>query len=200
MRIGHELVIMATIINRTKPGDRFGKLVTIRKDETNTTKTIKWICRCDCGNEKIVDGYALRSGKSRSCGCLRAEINSLPKGEGAFNRLYSSYSKRAKERNLEWLLSKDNVREITKQNCYYCGIEPRQYGYRKKHENGGFGGNGSYIYNGIDRIDSSKGYTLDNVLPCCGKCNMAKSVMDINEFKKWIIKVYNNFQLDSDTD
>jgi hypothetical protein len=33
----------------------------------------RWLCRCVCGREKAVAGYDLRSGKSRSCGCLRTE-------------------------------------------------------------------------------------------------------------------------------
>ena len=35
---------------------------------------IKWLCRCDCGNEREVSGDRLRRGNSRSCGCLHKEI------------------------------------------------------------------------------------------------------------------------------
>lgn len=34
----------------------------------------KWICKCDCGKEVIVNSYDLRVGKVKSCGCLRAEL------------------------------------------------------------------------------------------------------------------------------
>lgn len=34
----------------------------------------RWLCRCDCGNESSVDGTSLRSGSSKSCGCLSSEI------------------------------------------------------------------------------------------------------------------------------
>ena len=33
-----------------------------------------WECVCSCGKETLVDGYNLRSGKTRSCGCLRATV------------------------------------------------------------------------------------------------------------------------------
>jgi hypothetical protein len=33
-----------------------------------------WKCRCVCGTERLVDGSLLRAGKSRSCGCLAAEL------------------------------------------------------------------------------------------------------------------------------
>ena len=33
-----------------------------------------WLCKCDCGNETIVQGGHLQTGHTRSCGCLRKEI------------------------------------------------------------------------------------------------------------------------------
>lgn len=36
-----------------------------------------WLCRCDCGNEKIVAWDRLRLGKSKSCGCLRKQITGV---------------------------------------------------------------------------------------------------------------------------
>ena len=35
-----------------------------------------WLCRCECGNERIVLGKSLRNGHTSSCGCLNKEINS----------------------------------------------------------------------------------------------------------------------------
>ena len=47
--------------------------------------------------------------------------------------------------------------------------------------------------NGLDRVDSSKGYTIDNVVPCCAICNTAKNKMTQKEFKEWIKTVYENY-------
>lgn len=44
--------------------------------------------------------------------------------------------------------------------------------------------------NGLDRIDSNKEYTLDNVVPCCKWCNYAKNSMTVEEFKNHINKIY----------
>lgn len=33
----------------------------------------KWLCKCDCGKEIRTNGYGLRSGNTKSCGCLRTE-------------------------------------------------------------------------------------------------------------------------------
>lgn len=38
------------------------------------TKRPHWLCRCDCGNLDIIEGYNLRSGRSKSCGCLQKEV------------------------------------------------------------------------------------------------------------------------------
>lgn len=51
-------------------GKRFGKLVVLEK-QGYRGHCITWKCRCDCGNETIVFGGALRDGTTKSCGCLR---------------------------------------------------------------------------------------------------------------------------------
>lgn len=53
-------------------GQRFGRLTVLRRD-LDETKYPKWICRCDCGNEVSVRQYNLVQGRTKSCGCLRAE-------------------------------------------------------------------------------------------------------------------------------
>ncbi len=54
-------------------GKRYGMWTVLRRDLSGDNKSkrgARWICRCDCGNEKSVLGYALKSGKSTSCGCI----------------------------------------------------------------------------------------------------------------------------------
>lgn len=53
-------------------GQRFGRLTVIRK--AGGKPLLKWLCRCDCGAEKIVLGQSLRNGDSQSCGCLQKEL------------------------------------------------------------------------------------------------------------------------------
>ena len=45
---------------------------------------------------------------------------------------------------------------------------------------------------GIDRIDSSKDYTLDNCVSCCGMCNIMKNKFDIDEWFSKIGEIYRN--------
>jgi hypothetical protein len=52
---------------------RFGKLLVLwkAKDVKDNRRSMMWECRCDCGKLTIKSGYALRSGRNKSCGCLR---------------------------------------------------------------------------------------------------------------------------------
>jgi hypothetical protein len=59
-------------------GLRFGRLVVINKAVSPASisrKITKWYCRCDCGKTVILNGYSLRRGVTRSCGCLRRTAN-----------------------------------------------------------------------------------------------------------------------------
>ena len=49
---------------------RFGKLYVIRREGLTSDKKHAYLCRCDCGTERIFSGGNLRMGHSRSCGCV----------------------------------------------------------------------------------------------------------------------------------
>ena len=114
-----------------------------------------------------------------SCGCLRDEkiaaLTRLPEGEAAFNAAYSSYRGAARERDIVFDISKEKFRELITQNCFYCGSPLVFY-------NDGPSRNGRFKRNGLDRMDNTKGYTEDNIVPCCKRCNIMKKAMDIGEF------------------
>ena len=52
-------------------GNKYGKLTVISEAGRDKYRQVLWLCKCDCGNETIVRGSTLRSGGTRSCGCLR---------------------------------------------------------------------------------------------------------------------------------
>jgi hypothetical protein len=54
---------------RNLSGQRFGKVVAHYPVDVPGTKRWKWLCTCDCGALKIMQGSALTSGHSSSCGC-----------------------------------------------------------------------------------------------------------------------------------
>jgi hypothetical protein len=111
------------------------------------------------------------------------ERTRLPKGESAFGILYRSYIRAAKYRGVSWGLSVDDFRKLTSSRCGYCGA-------LSSLKTTGHATYGTYIYNGIDRVDNKKGYAIDNVVACCETCNKAKRTMTLSEFIAWIDNVY----------
>lgn len=165
-------------------GNKYGKLTVIRRAKNKGTKA-QWVCLCECGKENIVTGTDLRSGHTGSCGCGKQTWKSLPEGQGAFNSAYSGYVRSAKRRNIDFNITKNQFKEITQNICYYCGKEPTSPIRQERH-------NGKFPFNGIDRLDSSKGYEIGNVVACCFNCNQAKMKMTESEFYLWIDRVYNH--------
>lgn len=168
-------------------GQKRGRLTAIKRMGSGKDGKPLWLCECECGNETIISSYNF--GKTLSCGCLKKEriilSRRLPNGDANFNRLFGEYKYNAKKRGLIWDLSIEYAKEITKSVCFYCGNPPSSI---KK----AIRSNGNYIYNGIDRLDSTKGYTEDNVVPCCGRCNEAKMDIPKDEFLSWVERVYNH--------
>lgn len=66
-------------------GARFGRLTVVSAEPKGVRRNsgklrIEWLCRCDCGSERYYRASLLSVGKSRSCGCLRKELNRAKKG------------------------------------------------------------------------------------------------------------------------
>ena len=149
---------------------KYGKL-TVIKDSGKRTKagSVIWECKCDCGTLCEVDASNIGKG-TKSCGCYRKSYkrkNALEKNEASLNGLYYDYIRNAKKRKKDFQLTKEQFKELTSQNCHYCNKVPSKIYYKE-------GCNGEYIYNGIDRKDNSKGYIIENSLPCCYACNTIK--------------------------
>lgn len=163
-------------------GLKFGKWTVLDKYEKINDK-LHWLCQCDCGSEpRMVSLSNLKSGKTVCCGCVVP--NRLSYGEAAFNTLYAEYKRGAIQRHLVFEITKEEFKIITKQNCFYCGAEPKQAKNQKERY-------GDYVYNGIDRVDNLQGYIINNVVTCCKRCNQGKTNLSQQEFLSWIERVYN---------
>lgn len=56
-------------------GDKYGRWIVIKPIKFG--RQAKWLCRCECGTEKIVPAQNLKTGKSKSCGCFNREAASV---------------------------------------------------------------------------------------------------------------------------
>jgi len=62
-------------------GKVFGRWIVIERANTYPGGQVCWLCRCECGSERVVSGNNLRRGISKSCGCYRQELGSNHFGE-----------------------------------------------------------------------------------------------------------------------
>lgn len=63
-------------------GKKFGRL-TVVSFNNKVGEYQYYLCRCDCGNEKVVNRRELKAGHTKSCGCLHKELLRKPPGEAA---------------------------------------------------------------------------------------------------------------------
>lgn len=109
----------------------------------------------------------------------------LPPGEAAMNEVYYRYRRGATERGIDFFLTKEKFKEITSQNCHYCGAEPNRPAFseeklkKRRH-------NGNFFYNGIDRISNGEGYYFDNCVACCTTCNLGKHNLSYHDFMRYL--------------
>ena len=152
-------------------GKRIGRLLVLRRTPGRVTR---WLCRCDCGTEKEIYATNLLR-NTRSCGCLKQEQTRQAEGRACARWNWRNYRKNAAVRGLEFDLSLDDFIILTGQDCYYCGRPPQQIVKRPRCF-------GVHVYNGIDRLDNTQGYIRGNCVPCCRRCNTAKSNQTLAEF------------------
>jgi hypothetical protein len=174
---------MAQILDMV--GKKYGRLTVIsfaqNKRVSSGKMVLFWNCTCSCGKSVEKEGTSLRKGRTRSCGCLLQEIYDRPRTrEAGLNAIIRGMKGNAKTRDLLWSLDDEIVKVLMSVQCIYCGQSPKQKHPRYP----------DVLYNGLDRIDSSRGYEINNVVPCCGRCNKAKNDMSLEEFKALVVNIY----------
>lgn len=188
-----------------KIGDKKGELTILEKLNVTSPsgiKRIKYRCKCTCGTEITINESTLikrdrcnRCSKSLALWKYHRARTNMDH-VAVKHRVYRRYHRTSVDRGFEFELSMDDFLNLVSQNCVYCGAEPIVYpGDIKdfsKHED-------EWKRNGIDRIDASRGYTLDNCVPCCWKCNCAKNTQSLDEFKDLITRIYNHLIIGSST-
>ena len=171
-------------------GNKYGRLAVVSPTSGREDRHIIWLCQCDCGKKVLVPSNRLRSGNTKSCGCLHSEIASqtmiekygYKKFEATVHRIYKIYQRAAKKRAHKWALPYDVFEILITENCHYCGGEPNKI-YDQTHKF-----NGTLLTNGVDRKNNNDGYTIENCVPCCETCNKAKLTMGYDEFINWVKK------------
>ena len=172
---------------RDRTGERVGRLLVLEYvDAGRPGFGATWKCLCDCGKEKLVTSNYLNRyphTKNISCGCGRFyKWNNNERG--TINSAWAQFKCQAKKRGLKMTITFEQWLNLSQRPCHYCGVE-RSNTHKRISKLGV-----DFLYNGIDRKDSAKGYVFKNCVTCCRTCNMAKRLMDEKEFIEWVDRVY----------
>lgn len=180
-----------TINNKYQVGDTVGSVKILK--ETHIGKRKAYLLRCSCGHE-----FCRNTGffKENCLNCKKCSYKNLSVSKTRKDKethvitIYNKYKTASKQRHLCFNISLDFFKSLIFENCYYCNSIPSNKFKlpNKTHEN-------YFIYyNGIDRIDSTKGYLEDNCVSCCKICNTSKSNIPMEEWKNWIINISSNLK------
>jgi len=90
---------------------------------------------------------------------------------------YSKLKTNAKQRGIIVKISLNEYKEVVKFPCYLCGGESLELSFG----------------HGIDRVDNSVGYLLENVKACCGICNKMKMDSSLEDFIQRIKRIVKNY-------
>lgn len=151
------------------------KLIFLVKEK----KSIEYIAQqLSCSKHVVA-----RTGKE--LGLVFDTIRSHQKYLDGRRRLWHDYKGAAKRLGREFTLTEEQFFEIVQRSCTYCGRKDTNAITHKSYNTLGVNRD-IFYYTGVDRKDSSKGYTIDNVTSCCIICNRAKNALSEEEFREWI--------------
>lgn len=170
-------------------GKVFGRLTVVRRVFRTGSRNALWECACVCQKAVVANSRSLRTGHTTSCGCMRITatranqvasviklVTSKTDEEMAINRTMTEYQGAAKKRGFLFELNTVEFTTLVRGSCHYCGTAPFS-GFAPRSSR-----RGKVLLNGVDRVNSKKGYVKGNVVSCCKHCNKAKLDRTAEEF------------------
>lgn len=153
-------------------GKKFGKLTVIEFSHIDKRKSANFKCICDCGNKKICNGYSLKRGRTKSCGCISSPSAYKTIKIGLWNHI--KYN--AQIRNIELLIDpKDIYEQFQLQNgiCALSGLKITLGTTRNSWTSSTAS---------LDRINSQKPYIKGNIQWVHKIVNKMKMELEEEEF------------------
>lgn len=152
---------------------KFGKLLVIKRMRKNNKKGgSRWLCQCDCGGKAFTyEAYELENNIKTEC--RTCAITKLP-----MHQYFIKIKNAAKQRKIIFNITEQDLEnQWTKQNgkCIFTGkqlLKIFTYSYFKSND----------VNASLDRIDSSKGYEVDNIQWVCKDINFAKLSLSNQDF------------------
>lgn len=173
---------------KNETNNKYGKLLVIKYTRNDSKQRAMWLCKCDCGNEIEVIGARLRNGSKKHCGCKKTNYNlnkDITKTDIIPVSYYNGIKQGATNRKIIFDLTINDMHEkyIEQRGiCALSGVElvPPKNMFNKNPNKAS-----------LDRIDSRKGYVIDNIQWVTATINIIKSDLKENEFVELCRKVSN---------
>jgi D-beta-D-heptose 7-phosphate kinase/D-beta-D-heptose 1-phosphate adenosyltransferase len=149
-----------------------------------------WVCKCHCGNTKIVPARYLLRGDTKSCGCLRIRTirERCWNGFGDISMdLWSSIKNGASQRNIEFNVSIEHAWILFLKQNRCCALTNRKLTFKTRSQ--------GYGNVSLDRIDSSIGYIYGNLQWVYKDINLLKNKFDETTLIDFCEKIFINSQL-----
>jgi hypothetical protein len=133
--------------------------------------------RCSaCHQDKAIGAFSPNHHACRECRAARArtpewlECRRLYRLREPVPHAWINYRAQAKARGLSFKLTRKRFDALVLDSCFYCGLPPNPI-------------------NGIDRVDNTRGYSINNVVTACKQCNWAKVDLTQRDFISWVKRV-----------
>ena len=142
-------------------GKTVGKLKVLHRVENRYAKSA-WLCLCECGRTKSIIGSSLvRQDGTRSCGCVQQKTAQAVRRKRPFEYAYNTLVSGSWGRTTVDLTYEEFLIFTRTDVCHYCyaPIDWRAHGVGR--------------YN-LDRKDNNSGYSFQNCVVCCTRCNRGK--------------------------
>lgn len=166
---------------------KIGNLTIISKSPKKGRRNVE----CSCGNMLLLGSKELNlkiadlenKGFAACNNCTKIKFRDNRSNADKLRYVYNAYRKSAKDRKYDFNLSREEFTTLISTDCYYCGNIPSNSRKDRLTEE-------MLVYGGVDRIDNTIGYEIDNVVPCCKSCNRMKQDLTLVSFLQQCESIY----------
>jgi len=161
-------------------GDVFGDWTVVGLG--NWGKTYYYICEHMCGAKRKYRSFQLNSEKQPCKKCEAGKYRMQEDTIAVAKQEYRKCKDQARRRKIIFDIDFKDYLALVEANCKYCSRPPYDIKVLDRRR----GSDRLASLNGLDRMDSSIGYTLENVAPACWICNRAKNTLTVEEWNQMV--------------
>ena len=166
--------VLSNGITEDFTGKQFSKLTVISLANNDAHGKTRWLCRCECGKEKLINSASLKRGLTKSCGfcCKLHNFKGYKDISGVFWRRTKEH---ASKRGLVFDITPEYIWSLYEKQNKKCSMSGVDICFVSNNDKG------STQTASIDRIDSTKGYITDNIQLVHKRINFLKGSLTNDE-------------------